>query len=417
MKWTAEAKVGLVTVIGIIVFTYVILDLAHAEIFGKPGFEIHAVFADANGLKSGNAVRYVGVHVGKVESISTTKYGVDAKIKLDKGTEIPKDSKVIVATDGLLGEKIIQITPGEDSNHLLTNGDYIYGTAGQSMDDMMKSANTLMTSVNDMMKNVNAVIGDDKTQEAMRGTIRNSELLTGNMNAIVQGNAGNIQAITANMAAITTSMNNVASQLQQSAQTIDGDGVTSQNIRATAVNVKDITERVEKIAASMEKITNDPASQADLKTTLHNTAQISTKVNNILGNGKITVQGEAGMLYNDTKGESGANVNFKVYRDKSFALIGAESIGNGTALNLQYGYHENLFERRIGIINGNLGAGIDFGVNGPFRISLEGYDPNDWRYRIKAQYKILPNIYLFGQFTRPMGRNDGGNYYGVNYTF
>ena len=75
-------------------------------------------------------------HVGKVESISTTKYGVDAKIKLDKGTEIPKDSKVIVATDGLLGEKIIQITPGEDSNHLLTNGDYIYGTAGQSMDDM-----------------------------------------------------------------------------------------------------------------------------------------------------------------------------------------------------------------------------------------------------------------------------------------
>ena len=160
-------------------------------------------------------------------------------------------------------------------------------------------------------------------------------------------------------------MNNVASQLQQSAQTIDGDGVTSQNIRATAVNVKDITERVEKIAASMEKITNDPASQADLKTTLHNTAQISTKVNNILGNGKITVQGEAGMLYNDTKGESGANVNFKVYRDKSFALIGAESIGNGTALNLQYGYHavsgsiKNVpFDNMNGVLNGD-GQHID----------------------------------------------------------
>ena len=30
MKWTAEAKVGLVTVIGVLAFTFVILNLAHA---------------------------------------------------------------------------------------------------------------------------------------------------------------------------------------------------------------------------------------------------------------------------------------------------------------------------------------------------------------------------------------------------
>jgi phospholipid/cholesterol/gamma-HCH transport system substrate-binding protein len=417
MKWTAEAKVGLVTVLGILMFTYVVINLAHAEIFGKPGFEVHAIFEDANGLKAGNSVRYVGVHVGKVESIATTKYGVDAKIKLDKGTEIPKDSKVVVGTDGLLGEKIVQITPGNDSGHLLASGDYIYGAGGQSMDDMMKSANALMANVSDMMKNVNAVIGDARTQQAMRGTFQNMEALTANLNKTVESNSGNLQAITGNMAATTASMNGLVTQLQQSAQRVDGDGSTSENIRATAANMKTISDDIRQSAQAFTKLTNDPKTLSNIQTTLNNTAQISTKVNGILGGGGIKAQGEAAVLYNDSKSESNVNVNFKVYRDKSYALIGAESIADGTKLDLQYGYREKLFDRRIGIINGGLGAGIDFGVDGPFRLSFEGYDPNDWRYRIKAQYRIMPNVYLFGQFTRPMDRSDGGNYYGINYTF
>ena len=69
MKWSAEAKVGLVTIVGVLVFTYVVINLAHAEIFGKPGYVIHAMFRDANGLQKGNSVRYVGVHVGKVTDV------------------------------------------------------------------------------------------------------------------------------------------------------------------------------------------------------------------------------------------------------------------------------------------------------------------------------------------------------------
>lgn len=89
MKWSAEAKVGLVTIVGVLLFTFVVLTLAHAEIFGKPGFVVHTEFKDANGLQKGNSVRYVGVHVGKVESVKPSRDGVDVAMKLEKGTEIP----------------------------------------------------------------------------------------------------------------------------------------------------------------------------------------------------------------------------------------------------------------------------------------------------------------------------------------
>ena len=69
------------------------------------------------------------------------------------------------------------------------------------------------------------------------------------------------------------------------------------------------------------------------------------------------------------------------------------------------------------MIHSSFGAGLDFGVQRPFGLTLEGYDPNDWRYRITARLRIMPDMYLFGRFTRPMERDDGGNYYGVEYTF
>lgn len=85
--------------------------LGPREIFGNPGFEVHTVFHDANGLQQGNSVRYVGVHVGKVEKVTPLRNGVDIVLRIDEGTEIPKDSRVAITTDGLLGEKIVAITP------------------------------------------------------------------------------------------------------------------------------------------------------------------------------------------------------------------------------------------------------------------------------------------------------------------
>ena len=411
MRWSAEAKVGLVTIVGVLVFTYVIITLAHAEIFGNPGFEVHTVFHDANGLQQGNSVRYVGVHVGKVEKVTPLRNGVDIVLRIDEGTEIPKDSRVAITTDGLLGEKIVAITPGNDKNNILADGDTLNSNQGKTMDDMMNSAGTLINGANDMIKNINAILGDAKTQAAMRGSIQNVEAITGQTSAMMEANAANIQQITANMAAMTAQMN---ASLQQ----LDGDGATSANVREMAANMKNITERFDTIARSMETMTTNPQSQADIQTTLHNTAEITTKVNNILGgSGDVKFEGEAGFLYNDTQSESGAHAKFRVYRNNSFALVGAESIGNGTNLNLQFGRRSSWFDSRFGLINGDLGVGVDLFADGPFRLSLEGYDPNDWRYRVKAQYRILPDIYLFGQFTRPMDRSDGGNYYGINYAF
>ena len=407
---TAEVKVGIMTVVGVLLLFFVVVGLSHADLFRSSGLTVHVAFSDANGLQAGNTVRYVGVNVGKVESVTAGKDGVEVTLKLKKGTEIPKDSKAVITTDGLMGEKLVSITPGQDTQHLVTDGGTLQGDKVKSVDDVMDNANKLLNNVNDMMKNVNSVIDDEKTQGAMRGSIQNIAGITGNVNDMLAANAGNVQQMTANMAAIT-------GQLNESVQRMDGDGKMSADMRSSLENIKVITDRFTVIAGEMENIATDPQSSADIRKTLHNTAQISEKVNGLLGGGGMNMEGEAGMLYNDTRNEVSGRANFKLYRRDSFALVGAEDVGDGTQLNLQYGRAYKDYAARAGLIHGKFGIGADFFTHSKFRFSLEGYDPNDWRYRLTAQYQIHPHIFLMGQFTRPMSRSDGGNYYGINYVF
>lgn len=238
-------------------------------------------------------------------------------MKINKGTEIPKGSKITITTDGLLGEKIVSITPGPDTTQFVHEGEYINGNTGNTMDDMMDSTAKLVKNANQMISNINNVIGNAQTQQAMRGTFSNIEGITGQVNGLMQQNAGNIQQMTSHMASVTASLDEAAGQLAA----MNRDGAISDNVRATAQNMQQITASFEQTAKAIEKLTTDEKSQSDIQTTLHNTAEISNKLNRILGgSGDVHVEGDVGVLTNDSKNKTGGNVNFKVYRNNTFAL-------------------------------------------------------------------------------------------------
>lgn len=411
MKWSSEAKVGLVTVVGVILFSYTIIDLAQAEILGKPGYEVHSIFSDAKGVQKGNTVRYAGVNVGRVLRVATTSSGVDVVLKLDKQVIIPKDSPISITTDGLLGEKIINITPGSNKERGLQEGDYVLGTSSKSMDDLVNTANDLIQNTNQMVVNVNRIIGDSQTQAAIRDSMIHINNITAQTDAMLQANAGNIRAIAQNMADLTAQMNS-------SLQRIDGDGATSDNIRSLVKNMNESSKQLTMIANSFAKVTGDPHTQENLQMTLQNTAAISQKVNQLLsGNRELNTTGEAGILYNNTSKESYGYATFKVEKNNNFFLLGAEGIGNRTKMNLQYGTHRPFFDIRWGLVNGELGGGIDLFPKKVFQLSLEGYNPNQWQYRMKGKYRVSKNVYILGQAIRPMKGEGGGNYFGVHYVF
>ena len=107
-----ELTVGVFMIIGIVCLGYLSIKLGKMELWGKPGYEVFAIFSDIGGLRSGAPVVIAGVDIGRVEGISLKDYEAHVILQIKPGLQLHEDAVVSVKTRGLIGENFIQISDG-----------------------------------------------------------------------------------------------------------------------------------------------------------------------------------------------------------------------------------------------------------------------------------------------------------------
>lgn len=111
-----EIFVGVFLVIGFLAFGWLALQLGEVPwITGSKTYMINAEFNNISGVKEGADVQIAGVIVGKVRglSLNADRQAV-VGMQLDKNITIPVDSIASVKSQGIIGDKYIQITLGGD---------------------------------------------------------------------------------------------------------------------------------------------------------------------------------------------------------------------------------------------------------------------------------------------------------------
>ena len=108
-------------------------------------FILYAEFKRADGLMNGAPVRLGGIPVGYVsEQKFADNFQVKVTLSFDKKFDIPLDSSVTIETDGLLGAKHVELTPGADEE-LLKSGDTLaYSQDVLLLDELLNKLNTYM---------------------------------------------------------------------------------------------------------------------------------------------------------------------------------------------------------------------------------------------------------------------------------
>src|SRR5919108_2136341 len=82
-------------------------------------FEVYAEFAKISGLENGAVVRVAGMDAGEVSGIQvpsgpSDKFRVRVRIREDLHAIVRTDSVASIQTDGLVGNKFLQIEAGSD---------------------------------------------------------------------------------------------------------------------------------------------------------------------------------------------------------------------------------------------------------------------------------------------------------------
>lgn len=124
-----EIVVGIFLVLGFLAFGWLAMQLG--EVTWLSGSRTYTVFADfdnISGVKSGAEVQIAGVTVGSVTGLALNEYDqARAALQLNREIQLPKDSIASVKSQGIIGDKLIQITLGGDEENY-AEGDVIVDT-------------------------------------------------------------------------------------------------------------------------------------------------------------------------------------------------------------------------------------------------------------------------------------------------
>ncbi len=162
-------RVGVFVLVGLGVFLGMVYALgARARLF-EPRFTVSAEFTEVGGLVEGATVRLAGVQIGRVSGVSLPgqpggKVRVDMSIARRFGDRVRKDSVARIETQGLLGDRIIEISVGSasappvqprdviasrdpfDINRVMGESAQVVKSVGQLADSLRETAQTLNQS-------------------------------------------------------------------------------------------------------------------------------------------------------------------------------------------------------------------------------------------------------------------------------
>jgi phospholipid/cholesterol/gamma-HCH transport system substrate-binding protein len=285
-KISNEIKTALLAIIALVVFVIGYNYLRGSGAFNKNKL-LYATLDNANGLTPSSFVLLHGVNIGSVKNIYLSKKEpgkVEIEFSVTNDAPVPSDSKALVTSIDLFGNKAITIAPGTATTAIVDKAYITSETEKGMMDKLGENAGPIMknidgtviqakaalTTVDNTVANINSLI-DANTKANLQNSISGLNTSVKDFNLLSASLAAQRQKIAGTVSALETFANNL--------------NKNNAAINASLANVK---------------TTTDNLSKADISTTINNLKVTIASLDKTLG--KINDnQGTLGMLVNDKK--------------------------------------------------------------------------------------------------------------------
>ena len=228
-------RIGIFVLVGFIILVVFIFFLGSKEKMFSSTSEVKARFITVSSLQKGAEVDMAGINVGSVKEILLPRNARDSvtvtmKVLTDALKLIHTDSKAVIGTQGLIGDKTITISMGSDSTPAITPGSTIAGQAPQDFTKIYDTLTAVVSQLDSMSIEATRLIHGIRTGNGTLAKLVNNDSLYENANAMAQ----DARAV---MADARNAMNHF---------TTDFDSVS--------IQVKDITARINRGEGSLGKL-------------------------------------------------------------------------------------------------------------------------------------------------------------------
>ena len=180
MAVSREFKVGAFTLAGLLVVGLVVFLIGEERKLFESKLLYHVTFQDVQGLRRGSPVRMGGVDIGSVTEVAYGELAEDKRIhvKMDivkgESRRIRQDSVATIEGKGLLGDKMITITVGNQKLPQIPVGGEVPTKEGDDVTALMGKLGSITGQVEKVVDNLEKTtssLADDKLQGDLRGSM------------------------------------------------------------------------------------------------------------------------------------------------------------------------------------------------------------------------------------------------------
>jgi phospholipid/cholesterol/gamma-HCH transport system substrate-binding protein len=173
--------------LGIFVITGLLLMITTFYMIGKNknifggNYRLKVRFQNIQGLKNGNNVRYAGMDVGTVDAINMlndTTIEVDLLVNNEMKKVIRKNAVAFIMTDGLVGDKVLNITPGSGTSAFAEGEDIINSKGSFETDEMLRKLEKTNNNITIISDSVLSFMRGIQDPMGVGGLIKNREIAT-----------------------------------------------------------------------------------------------------------------------------------------------------------------------------------------------------------------------------------------------
>ena len=180
------AVVGLFVLMAGLLFALGLFMIGDRRALFARDVEIYTEFARLGGIQNGAIVRVAGADAGEVEEIRvprnpSEKFRLKLRVLEDLRGLIRTDSVASIQTDGLVGNKFIQIEAGSDAAPMAADGATIPGSDLYDVGDLLGGASETLDSLNALVEEVRGAL--NKTLAGIGDTMAEANRMMAGLDA------------------------------------------------------------------------------------------------------------------------------------------------------------------------------------------------------------------------------------------
>ncbi len=251
-------RLGLFVIIGTLLLIAALYFIGSRQNLFGSSFRINAVFYNVNGLMKGNNVRFAGIDVGTVESIEIlSDSSVKVTMVIDDNIKnfIKKNDIASVGTDGLMGNKLVNINAGKGNAPTVGEGDLLKTLKPIEMDEMVRTLNVTNENMMLITSNLKNITDRINGKNSLWSLLLDTVVAENVKSSIV-----NLKLVTNKSVLITGNLHYLSEQIRSGKGSLGAlvtDTTLSSSVKQTVVKLKAISDTAAIIEGNISPIVNN----------------------------------------------------------------------------------------------------------------------------------------------------------------